>query len=455
MSSNPETALEFSAQARERVSLAAYWRLLRTNRNFRRLWAAQIVSELGDWFYVIAIYTLLLQFTGRAQSLGLALVLQVLPQTLVGPAAGVVNDRIRRKRVMIAADLFRAGIILAMLLVRSPSTVWLAYILLVSETVMAAFFEPARNAVIPNIVEREQVIVANTLSSITWSFDLAIGATLGGILLAFTGRPTVLIINALSFVASALIIRGMKFDEPHVTGASQAPTSAPSTPLRAGATGQMWGTLKEAVGYSPMADGVRYLQQHPRLLATVLVKGGLGLMIGATWVIYALMGERLFAVHLGGAQRGATLGMSLLIGARGIGALLGPLIAANWAGQDDSRLRRGILLGFVAAALGVGSLGAAPNVWVAIACVIVAHCGGSVIWTFSTTLLQLYSADQFRGRVFSADLGICMAAISVTAYGASAAIDAGIAIRLLAALTGAAILIPAAAWAGAQRLWRE
>ncbi len=436
MSSNPETALEFSAQARERVSLSAYARLLHGNRNFRRLWAAQIVSELGDWFYVIAIYTLLLQFTGRAQSLGLALVLQVLPQTFVGPAAGVVNDRVRRKRVMIAADLFRAGIILAMLLVRSPSTIWLAYVLLVAETVMAAFFEPARNAVIPNIVEREQVIVANTLSSITWSFDLAIGATLGGILLAFTGRPTVLIINALSFLASALLIRDMKFDEPHSAGVP---------PLR----------TREAVDFSPLADGVRYLQQQPRLLATVLVKGGLGLMIGATWVIYALMGERLFAVHLGGAQRGATLGMSLLIGARGIGALLGPLVAADWAGQRDDRLRRGILIGFLAAALGVGALAAAPNVWLAIACVVLAHCGGSVIWTFSTTLLQLYSADQYRGRVFSADLGICMAAISITAYGASAAIDAAVPIRLLAGITGAAILVPAMAWQWAQRLWRD
>jgi MFS family permease len=434
LSSNSETALEFSAQARERVSLAAYWRLLRSNRNFRRLWAAQIVSELGDWFYVIAIYTLLLQFTGRAQSLGLALVLQVLPQTMAGPSAGVVNDRIRRKRVMIAADLFRAGIILAMLLVRSPSTIPLAYLLLVAETVAAAFFEPARNSVIPNIVPRDQVIVANTLSSITWSFDLAIGATLGGVLLAFTGRPTVLIINALSFVLSALLIRGMKFDEPHAAG---------GPPLRA----------REAVDFSPMRDGFRYLHQQPRLLATVLVKGGLGLMIGATWVIYALMGERLFALRVGSAQRGATLGMSLLIGARGIGALLGPLIAANWAGQRDGRLRRGILLGFLAAALGVGSLALAPNVWMAIACVVLAHCGGSVVWTFSTTLLQLYSADQFRGRVFSADLGICMAAIAVTAYGASAAIDAAVPIRLLAACTGAAILIPAAAWGWAQRLW--
>jgi hypothetical protein len=185
----------------------------------------------------------------------------------------------------------------------------------------------------------------------------------------------------------------------------------------------------------------------------VLVKGGLGLMVGATWVIYTIMGERLYAVRLGGAQRGAVLGMSLLIGARGIGALLGPLIAANWAGQNDGRLRRGILLGFLAAACGVGSLSIAPSVWLAVVSVIIGHCGGSIIWTFSTTLLQLYSDDQFRGRVFSADLGICMAAIAMTAYAASAAIDAAVPVRLLAACTGGAILLPGAAWWLAQRLW--
>jgi hypothetical protein len=79
------------------ISLAAYFRLLCLNRNFRRLWGAQIVSEIGDWFYTLAIYSLLLQLTGRASSVALALVLQVLPQTVIGPVAGVVNDRIRRK----------------------------------------------------------------------------------------------------------------------------------------------------------------------------------------------------------------------------------------------------------------------------------------------------------------------------------------------------------------------
>src|ERR1700738_5352649 len=107
------------------ISVAAYGRLLRGNRNFRRLWLAQIVSEIGDWFYTLSIHTLLLHLTGHASSVALALVLQVLPQTLIGPTAGVVNDRLRRKQVMIAADLIRFVVCLAMLLVRSRSTVGL------------------------------------------------------------------------------------------------------------------------------------------------------------------------------------------------------------------------------------------------------------------------------------------------------------------------------------------
>src|SRR3984957_20360366 len=116
--------------AAPKISLASYARLLRTNRNFRRLWMAQIVSEIGDWFYTLSIYTLLLQFTGHASSIALALVLQVIPQTVIGPMSGVINDRLRRKHVMIAADLIRCVVVLAMLLVRSRSTVWVGFLLL-------------------------------------------------------------------------------------------------------------------------------------------------------------------------------------------------------------------------------------------------------------------------------------------------------------------------------------
>src|SRR5271163_2148117 len=151
-------------QAAPSISLASYARLLRSNRNFRRLWLAQIVSEIGDWFYTLSIYTLLLQLTGHAGSVALALVLQVLPQTFIGPTAGVVNDRLKRKHVMIAADIVRCVVVLAMLFLRSRSTVWLVYPLLLAETTMAAFFEPARSSMIPNITEESEVLVANTLS---------------------------------------------------------------------------------------------------------------------------------------------------------------------------------------------------------------------------------------------------------------------------------------------------
>ena len=198
------------------VSMRSYARLVRGNRNFRRLWTAQIVSEIGDWFYTLAIYNLLLQLTGRAGSVALAMVLQVLPQTLIGPTAGVINDRLRRKQIMIATDVGRMLIVLCMLFIRSKEMVWLVYPLLMAETLLIAFFEPARNAVIPNIVKREDVVVANTLASTTWSVNLMLGAALGGLVAAFFGRNAVFLLNALSFVVSAALIWGMRFPEPHV-----------------------------------------------------------------------------------------------------------------------------------------------------------------------------------------------------------------------------------------------
>ena len=232
------------------ISLSAYLRLLRLNRNFRRLWGAQIVSEIGDWFYTLAIYSLLLQLTGRASSVALALVLQVLPQTFIGPVAGVVNDRMRRKRVMIAADLGRMVIVLAMLLVRSRSMVWLVYPLLLLETLLAAFFEPARSSVVPNITEREDAILANTLSSATWSVNLMVGASVGGLVAALLGRDAVFVLNALSFLASALLIRGMNFKEPHAESASA---------LR----------MRDLWDQSPTLEGVRYVRRNVTLFDQV------------------------------------------------------------------------------------------------------------------------------------------------------------------------------------------
>ena len=309
------------------VSIAGYIRLTRQNPNFRKLWYAQIISEIGDWFYTIAIFSLLLDLTGRAASVAFALVLWVLPQTLVGPIAGAVNDRISRRKVMIAADLARVVIVASMLLVRSPRVVWVVYPLLFLETVMAGFFEPARNSVIPNITPEEDVIVANTLSSTTWSFNLAIGSLLGGVVAALLGRDAVFVLNALSFLLSAMFIRRMQFPEPHVTHERL--------------------TLRQVFDYSPMVEGFRYIWHDRRLLAMVALRGGTGIL-GASWVLFPVFGQRILAVPaIGRHYDHALVGMSVLLAGRGTGALIGPLVASRWAGINQSRLRRGVLIGFL------------------------------------------------------------------------------------------------------------
>src|SRR5213075_1006918 len=115
---------------------------LRTNRNFRLLWSAQFISEIGDWLYMVVVYDLLLTLTGSAKVVAFAFVLQVLPQCFTAPIAGVINDRLRRREVMIFTDWSRALLVFAMLFTQTRELIWALYILLFLETVFWAIFEP-------------------------------------------------------------------------------------------------------------------------------------------------------------------------------------------------------------------------------------------------------------------------------------------------------------------------
>ncbi len=410
-------------------SLRRYYRLVQSNPNFRRMWLAQIVSELGDWFYSVAIYDLVLRLTGSAKLVGLAVLLQVLPMFLLGPTAGAVNDRVSRRLVMIAADLARAAIVLGMVAVQAREQLWLLYLLLGLEVASAAFFEPARNAVVANIVGESDVICANALSSATWSFNLAVGAGLGGLVVHALGRNAAFVINSASFVASAALILRMRFREPHTEGRSE---------LR-------W---TDILGLGPIVEGIRYVRNDARLAAMLFLKCGLGLM-GANLVLLPVIGEREFSA--GGA---GVLGMSTLFMARGVGAIVGPFIGGRWAGSSQPKLRRGVLAGFVLAGVSYLLFSRAPSLAAASACVAAAHAGGSVVWVFSTTLLQLNTEDRFRGRIFAADFGLLTLAISCSASAVSVAMDHGTGPRMAAAALGLAMFAPAGLWALAQRLWR-
>jgi hypothetical protein len=315
--------------------------------------------------------------------------------------------------------------------------VWIIYPLLLIESSMWAFFEPARTATIPNVTTDEDLLVANTLSSTTWSLNLVAGASIGGIALAMLGRNALFILNALSFLASAYFLNRMQFRELHAEAAAKIAASYQTA-------------------YSSVIDGMRYVRRDSRRLAMLLIKTGLAQM-GVSWVLFTVMGQRVFPLHMAGvdAQRGGILGMSILLGARGVGAIVGPLFSARWAGSSETRLRLGVLFGFLAVAVGYAALGSAAALWQACICVVFAHSGGSTVWVFSTTLLQLNTEDKFRGRVFSAELGLSMLTLASGAYLTGFAIDRGVAPRTVASAAGLFMLIPAGAWAAAMQLWKR
>jgi MFS family permease len=398
---------------------------------------AQIVSELGDWFYSLAIYSFLLELTGSAQVVAFAFLMQVFPQVVMSPTAGILNDRLSRKRLMIFSDLARSVIVLSMLLVRSRENLWLLFVLLAMETICWAIFEPGSRAVIPSITSGDETAIANAIASATWSVNFAVGAALGGIVGVAFGRSTVFVLNSLSFVTSAFLLSRMRFTESH---ASDMP------PLRP----------RDLVDFSSIADGMRYVKRDPRLVATICVKAGIGLM-GANWVILPVLGERVFPLRLAAltTQQSATLGMSALFASRGAGAIVGAFVTGLSAGTSSGRLRRAITCAFLAASAGYLLLGVVGSLWLACMVLVLGHAGGSAAWTASTTLLQQQTEDKYRGRVFSTEFALSMLTLSIVSYGAGLLTDAGMNVQTLAIVTGGIELIVLAAWLMAQRLWTD
>ena len=168
-----------------------------------------------------------------------------------------------------------------------------------------------------------------------------------------------------------------------------------------------------------------------------------------------VFGERIYPVHIGSLdpKSAGMLGMSLMMGCRGIGALLGPILASRWSGNNVRRFRLGIVAGFITGGLGYVLLGLSGSLLGACVAVVIAHSGGSTCWVFSTTLLQLQAQDRFRGRVFSAEFACHMLILSVSSYTAGLLADKGIPVHTLAIWSGMVILIPGILWAAAQRLW--
>src|SRR3954453_5870022 len=405
--------------------------VLRSNRNFRLLFIGQTISQLGDWFNSVAVFALLLDLTGSATAVAWMMIVQFLPVALIGPIAGVVVDRVDRRRLMIATDLLRGCLVLALLLIRRREQVWIAYVVMAFTVGAQAFFERARTATIPNVTADDDLLTANALSSATWSAMLAIGASIGGVVAAVAGRNVAFVVNALSFFASAFFIGRTRYD-----------SRPAAVPRPAG--------LLALTGITDLIEGVRYVRQRSHVAALMFVKAGWGLG-GGVLLLLPIFGQRVFPLGEGSAS-----GIGVLYGARGVGAGLGPITLRWILGQDRVRLRRAIGPAFFMVGAFYVALAAAPTLAIAALCVLLAHFGGSILWVFSTVLLQLEVPDRFRGRVIAAELALVTLMSSASSYWTGRQLDhAGWSPRSLAVVLGCLFCIPGVLWLVIQSRWND
>ncbi|MBA2770227.1 MAG: MFS transporter, partial [Sporichthyaceae bacterium] len=350
------------SQPQSQPPRAALRRALR-RPGFRRLFAAQTVSRWGDTFNSVALVILVYRLTGSGVRVAATVAFEIVPVVLLGFVAGAVVDRCSRRRVMVVADLGRAGVALALVVFHDQlAVVYLAALLL---SAFSVFFNPAAASLLPTLVPEDEVVGAN---SAVWSaavISQIVLAPLAGALVAFTGPGTAFAINATTFLVSAALLQGLP-------SSGRAP-AAPTKHL------------------ADIAEGLRTIRAS-RFLATLAgVQGLAALSAGATSALLVVLAEE--HLDVGASEFG------LLIAAIGVGAGFGPLVLQRFV--DDVR-RPVFLYGpyLLRGAVDI-VLAATRSFGIALGALSIYGVGTSTGNVTYNSVLQTTVPDRLRGRVFA------------------------------------------------------
>jgi predicted MFS family arabinose efflux permease len=410
------------------------WAVVRENRHFRRLYAANAVSQMGDWFNTVALFSLLLQLTGKGEAVAFTLLSRFVPSFFAGPAAGVLADRLPRRTILVASDLLRCGLVLCLLFIRRPEQAWIAYLVVTLHSILGAFFEPAQAALLPNLVPEKDFPLAATLENSLWGATLAFGSAIGGACVVWLGRDAAFVLDALSFLGSALLILG-------IPPIKAKPLDKDAEEIRLEASGR----IETLLGIKDMREGLRYMRGHAKVKALLAVKAGFGLVLGGVLVLLAYFGEKVFDTSVSGE------GIAVLYTARGVGSFAGPFAAFALVGTTERDLRRSITWAFALLVVCYLGFALSPHILEAALALAIANAGGSILWTSGSTLMQRLVPDAVRGRVAAAEMGGFMLALTFSTYSCGHLLDVGVAPRALMAACGLIALVPLAFWASQQR----
>lgn len=401
-------------------SQVGYIELLQRNRDFRWLWAGQIVSLLGDWFNLIASAALLSQLTESGLAIGSLFVIRMLAPFLVAPFAGVIADRYNRKWILIGTDIIRGITVIGFLFISRPEHVWLLYLLTAIQLGTGGFFFPTKNAILPDIVEPEELGTANTISSVTWSTMLAIGAALGGLVAGLWGNTPAFILDSVTFFVSAWCIWQVRYTLSEEVQQSDKSVGA---------------------AIAQYVEGLSYLKNRIDQFFITLVKGVNALVMSSGFqIIQVALSESIFVIGQGG---GISLG--LMFGTAGIGTGLGPIMARWITGDEERPMRWGIVAGWLIGAVGVFLASTLLSFPLVLFGIFLRGFGGGIIWVFSTQLLLQMVPGEVRGRIFGTEY-MFFTLLSAAGAAATGLFLDSIGVVNAMRLMGFVIVIPAVLW---------
>ncbi len=349
--------------------------LLRANHNYRLLWGGQLISEIGDHFNNIAVFSMAIRQEHGGLLVGGVLIARAVPMLVAGPMAGVVLDRIDRRKVMIASDLVRALVALSFIFCIPQSSNTLLFALSAVLMFASPFFTSGRNAILPVVAKGEELEPANALTQTTAWATTGIGAFLAGIVVATFGYEWAFVLNAVSFLGSALCLSMFRVEPGEFT--------PPVT-----------NTQRAFHPHQEFVEGLRYLRSEPLLLSIALIGVGWATGGGAAQILFSVFGEKVFG-------RGPA-GIGIIWGAAGAGLVVGGIIA-NWLNKRLSF--EGYKLTVSIAYLAHGALyvlfAIEQNFALALVFIGLSRAAGSTSSVVNYSKVLRYADDQFRGRVFA------------------------------------------------------
>lgn len=351
--------------------LKPYIDLVRGNPNYRRLWLAQIIANFGDWFGILAIYSLIHEYSGSELLLGLIIVVKMLSLASFSPIAGYITDRFNRRTLMIWCDIIRGVIVLGFMLISSADLLWLAYVLIALQMAFAAIFEPAKTSSIPNVTTSDELVVANILSAASWSIIFTTGMAVGGFATAWLGTDFVFLINSISYMISAVFIYRAVIPQTKMSNREKHRTRNPLTGIN---------------------EGIQYLYQSKHVLRPTLAKGMFTMCLGALVYMLIIIAEEVLMM--------GSIGLGILYAARGVGTGIGPVMGRRLF-KKESAWVRGMGFFMIAAGLMYLVVSSVESIIMMGIFVMLAHMASGSNWVMSTVLLQRRAPDTFRGRVFS------------------------------------------------------